>query len=609
MDQSQIRNIAIIAHVDHGKTTLVDHMLKQAHAFKDYEAEMSQTTILDSNELERERGVTILAKNTAVQWNNFKINILDTPGHADFSGEVERVLNMADGCILLVDAAEGVLSQTKYVLRLALELKLKPIVLINKVDRKDQRANEVLEEINDLFLDLAIDESQLDFSVLYGIGRLGIIGWETEANADQSLKVTDSNNLSPLFETIVREVPYPTGDPNGGFQIQVTSLDYDSYKGRYVIGRIRRGKVNKGQPLAVLREGKKVNQSRVEYLFTYNGLKKEEVEEATVGDIVAICGFPDAHISDTLTHLDWQEALPMLAITEPTLKIQFSVSDSPFVGQDGEFSTSRQIKQRLDKELETNVSMRLSPGLTGDSHIVSGRGELHIAILIETMRREGYEFSVSRPEVIFKEIDGVKCEPFEQLTIDVPEQYAGWILSEMGKRKGEMLDMHAIKTGSRFSYKISTRNMLGFRGDCMTATSGTAVVAAQFIGYETKGEELENNRNGVMVSGHNGNASDYSIANLQQRGTTFVDGGTPVYAGMIVGLNSKKEDMSVNIIKGKHLTNMRASTSDATFHVAPPTKYSLEQCLTFLGPDELLEVTPKNLRLRKKKLSEWIARF
>jgi len=404
-------------------------------------------------------------------------------------------------------------------------------------------------------------------------------------------------------------VPYPTGDPNGGFQIQVTSLDYDSYKGRYVIGRIRRGKVNKGQPLAVLREGKKVNQSRVEYLFTYNGLKKEEVEEATVGDIVAICGFPDAHISDTLTHLDWQEALPMLAITEPTLKIQFSVSDSPFVGQDGEFSTSRQIKQRLDKELETNVSMRLSPGLTGDSHIVSGRGELHIAILIETMRREGYEFSVSRPEVIFKEIDGVKCEPFEQLTIDVPEQYAGWILSEMGKRKGEMLDMHAIKTGSRFSYKISTRNMLGFRGDCMTATSGTAVVAAQFIGYETKGEELENNRNGVMVSGHNGNASDYSIANLQQRGTTFVDGGTPVYAGMIVGLNSKKEDMSVNIIKGKHLTNMRASTSDATFQVAPPTKYSLEQCLTFLGPDELLEVTPKNLRLRKKKLSEWIARF
>ncbi len=609
MDQSQIRNIAIIAHVDHGKTTLVDHMLKQAHVFKDYEAEMTQTTILDSNELERERGVTILAKNTAVHWNNFKINILDTPGHADFSGEVERVLNMADGCILLVDAAEGVLSQTKYVLRLALELKLKPIVVINKVDRKDQRADEVLEEINDLFLDSVIDESQLDFPILYGIGRLGIVGWQTEALADQSLQVTDSNNLTPLFETIVREVPAPVGDLQGGFQVQVTSLDYDSYKGRYVIGRIRRGKVNKGQPLAILRDGKKIDQGRVEYLFTYNGLKKEEVEEATVGDIIAMTGFKNTQISDTLTHLDWQEALPMLDIAEPTLKIQFSVSDSPFVGQDGEFSTSRQIKQRLDKELETNVSMRLSHGQTGDSHVVAGRGELHIAILIETMRREGYEFSVSRPEVIFKEINGIKSEPYEQLTIDVPEEYAGWILSEMGKRKGEMLDMHSIKMGSRFSYKISTRNMLGFRGDCMTATSGTAVIAANFIGYEPKGEDLETYRNGVMVSGHHGQASDYSIANLQERGQTFVSAGEPVYVGMIVGLNSKKEDMGVNIIKGKKLTNMRASTSDATFHVAPPVKYSLEQCLTFLGPDELLEVTPKNLRLRKRKLSDWAARF
>ena len=516
---------------------------------------------------------------------------------------------MADGCILLVDAAEGVLSQTKYVLRLALEQGLKPIVIINKVDRKDQRALEVLEEINNLFLDLAINESQLDFPVLYGVGRSGVVGWQTEANSDQSLNICDSSNLTPLFEAIIREVPAPSGDPNGGFQIQVSSLDYDSYKGRYVIGRITRGKVVKGQPLAVLRDGKKIGQSKVEYLYTYNGLKKEEVEEANVGDIIAIVGFSIAHISDTLTDLQWQNALPSLEITEPTLKIQFSVSDSPFVGQDGQFTTSRQINQRLEKELETNVSLRLSPGLTGESHIVAGRGELHIAILIETMRREGFEFSVSRPEVIFKEINGIKSEPFEQLTIDVPEEYAGWILSEMGKRKGEMQDMHAIKTGSRFSYKISTRNMLGFRSECMTATSGTAVVAAVFIGYEPKGEGLDNNRNGVMVSGHNGNASDYSIANLQQRGITFVSGSEAVYTGMIVGLNSKKEDMSVNIIKGKHLTNMRASTSDATFHVAPAVKYSLEQSLTFLGPDELLEVTPKNLRLRKKKLSEWAARF
>jgi len=588
---------------------LVDHMLKQAHAFKDYESEMSQTTILDSNELERERGVTILAKNTAVFWNNYKINILDTPGHADFSGEVERVLNMADGCILLVDAAEGVLSQTKYVLKLALEQGLKPIVLINKVDRKDQRAMEVLEEINNLFLDLAVHESQLEFPVLYGIGRLGITGWQTEANPDQSLTITDSANLTPLFEAIIRDVPAPTGDSQGGFQFQVTSLDYDSYKGRYVIGRIKRGVVKKGQALAILRDGKKIDQGRVEYLYTYNGLKKVETEESGVGDIIALVGFSNAHISDTLTDLEWQDSLPTLSITEPTLKIQFSVSDSPFVGQEGEFTTSRQIKQRLEKELETNVSLRLSPGLTGESHIVSGRGELHIAILIETMRREGFEFSVSRPEVIFKEIDGVKSEPFEQLTIDVPEEYAGWILAEMGKRKGEMLDMHSIKTGSRFSYKISTRNMLGFRSECMTQTSGTAVVAAQFIGYERMGEGLDDNRNGVMVSGHNGQGSDYAIANLQQRGVTFVSGGTPVYAGMIVGLNSKKEDMIVNIIKGKKLTNMRASTSDASFHVAPPVKYSLEQCLTFLGPDELLEVTPKNLRLRKRKLGEWVARF
>lgn len=609
MDQSQIRNIAIIAHVDHGKTTLVDFMLKQAHAFKDYEAEMNQTTILDSNDLERERGVTILAKNTAIFWQNYKINILDTPGHADFSGEVERVLNMADGCVLLVDAAEGVLSQTKYVLRLALEQKLKPIVVINKVDRKDQRALEVLEEINNLFLDIAIDETQLDFPVLYGIGRSGIVGWQTEANTDQSLKITDSNNLTPLFEAIIRDVPAPVGDPNGGFQIQVSSLDYDSYKGRYVIGRIRRGQVKKGQSLAILRDGNKMDQGRVEYLYTYNGLKKEEVDQANVGDIVALVGFSKAHISDTLTDLNWQDSLPSLAITEPTLKIQFSVSDSPFVGQDGEFTTSRQIKQRLEKELETNVGLRLSPGQTGESHIVAGRGELHIAILIEMMRREGYEFSVSRPEVIFKQINGVTCEPFEQLTIDVPEEHAGWILSEMGKRKGEMVDMHTIKTGSRFTYKISTRNMLGFRADCMTATSGTAVIAAQFIGYEPKGEDLDNYRNGVMVSGHTGQASDYSISKIQERGTTFVSAGEPVYVGMIVGLNSKKEDMSVNIVKGKHLTNMRASTSDATFHVAPPVKYSLEQCLTFLGADELLEVTPKNLRLRKRKLSDWAARF
>ncbi len=410
MTTQNLRNIAIIAHVDHGKTTLVDHLLKQTHTFADHESEMSQTTILDSNDLERERGVTILSKNTAITWKDYKINILDTPGHADFSGEVERVLNMADGCVLLVDAAEGVLSQTRYVLSLALRLGLTPVVIINKIDRKDQRADEVLEEINDLFLDLATNEDQLDFPVLYAIGREGMAGTQTNLNQDNSLKLIDSDNLEPLLKTVINTIPAPTTKSGVGFQLQAITLDHDDHKGTLIIGKVSRGQAEIGTPLAIVHESKKISQGRIEHLFTFQGLKQIPIKKTQLGDIVSISGFSEVKIGDTLTSLENLEGLPSLKISEPTIQIQISPSTSPLVGQDGEFNTSRQIRQRLEKELETNVGLKLPEGNTSDSFIVAGRGELHLSILIETMRREGYEFSVARPEVIFKTIDGKTME-------------------------------------------------------------------------------------------------------------------------------------------------------------------------------------------------------
>jgi GTP-binding protein len=602
--QDKIRNIAIIAHVDHGKTTLVDGLLKQAHVFASYQSEMQQTTILDSNDLERERGVTILAKNTAVTWGEYKINILDTPGHADFSGEVERVLNMADGCVLLVDASEGVLSQTRYVLHLALKQGLVPIVLINKVDRKDQRVDEVLEEINDLFLDLAENDAQLDFPVIYAIGRDGIAGKQLEPNPDNSLRIVDGENLTPLFDAIISVIPAPEGTLEGGFQMQVTSLDADDYKGKYVIGRIKRGQVKKGEVLSIVRadEGK-IGQSKAEYVFTYQGLGRVEAEVAQAGDIIAITGFSKAHIGDTLTTLGKEEAFPALSIAEPTVQMQFAVSTSPFVGKDGKFTTSRQVMERLTKELETNVGLRLNPGGSAESFIVSGRGELHLAVLIETMRREGYEFSVGRPEVIFKEIDGVTSEPWEEVIIEVPEQYVGVTTTEMGQRKAIFKQMKPQKTGMRFEFELPTRMLIGFRSLFQTLTSGTGVVNSLFLGYRPKGEDMEWQRNGVLIASETGQATEYSLEKLQERGITFVDAGTQVYAGMIVGQNNKREDIVMNAVRGKKLTNMRASSSDATVRMAPAVKMSLEQMLTFLGPDELLEVTPLNLRLRKKDLT------
>lgn len=599
--QDRLRNIAIIAHVDHGKTTLVDGMLKQAHVFASYQSEMQQTTILDSNDLERERGVTILAKNTAVWWDGYKLNILDTPGHADFSGEVERVLNMADGCLLLVDASEGVLSQTRYVLSLALTQGLRPIVVVNKVDRKDQRVTEVLEEINDLFLELASDESQLEFPVIYAVGRDGLAGTKVELQPDNSLKIVDTTDLRVLFETIIKEVPAPSGSLDGGFQLQVTSLDADDYKGRYVIGRIRRGQVRKGEMVAVLRVGKNPSQARIEYLFTHEGLRRQEVELAQVGDIIALTGI-EAHISDTITSLAVQEALPSLSIAEPTVQMQFTVSTSPFVGKEGQFTTSRQVKERLEKELETNVGLRLAPGLTAEGFIVSGRGELHLGILIETMRREGFEFSVARPEVIFKQGEHGTEEPWELLTIEVLEDFTGVVTTEMGQRKAIFKNMKILKTGTRFEYEIATRHLIGFRSQFATQTSGMGIVHSLPLGYKPKGDDIPWQRNGVIIAAETGQTTAYSLQKAQERGITFVDAGVPVYAGMIVGQNAKKEDIVMNVVRGKKLTNMRASSADATVKMAPPVKMSLEQCLTFLAADELLEVTPLSLRLRKRDL-------
>ena len=602
MDTLKLRNVAIIAHVDHGKTTLVDHLLKQAHTFAEHQAEMHQDTILDSQDLERERGVTILAKNTAIVWNGYKINILDTPGHADFSGEVERVLTMAEGCLLLVDAAEGVLSQTRYVLALALKLKLKPIVIVNKVDRKDQRVEAVVNEITNLFLDLAETPEQLDFPVLYAVGKLGIVGKELSPNPDHSLTLTDATDLSLLFKTIVDTIPAPAGNPEEPFKMQITTLDHDSHKGRYVIGKITRGTIKTGASLAIMREQTPVGQARVEYLFTFKGLKKEPITSAQAGDIVAVCGFPDAQIGNTLADPAKPEGLPHLPIAQPTLKIQLSASTSPFVGRDGKFTTSRQLNNRLKKEIETNVGLQISPGPTGDSFTVAGRGELHLSILIETMRREGFEFSVSRPEVIFRELDGVTQEPFETVSIEVPQPYSGLVINTMGQRKAELTNMDTLQAGVRFTYKIATRNLIGLRNEFLTLTSGLCTINSEFAGYQPKGPDLPFARNGAVVAHETGQALGYAIENLQKRATSFINPGEEVYKGMIVGLNSRQDDMVFNICKGKKLTNMRAAAADTTIRLTPATKMSLEQCLTFLGPDELLEVTPKHLRLRKKTL-------
>lgn len=598
----KLRNIAIIAHVDHGKTTLVDAMLKQTHTFADHQKENQQTTILDSNDLERERGVTILAKNTAVFWHDTKINILDTPGHADFSGEVERVLNMADGCILLVDAAEGVLSQTRFVLRLALELKLKPIVVINKVDRKDQRVAEVEAEIADLFLELATDESQLDFPVFYAKGIEGVAGRVVNEQPDHSLAITDSTDLAPLFSTIIDVVPQPSGDANAPLQIQVNSLDWSDHMGKLVIGRIFNGTLTVGQSVALVKLDGSIAQARIQYLFSHSGLNRVVAEKVVAGDIVALSGLPDPKIGETITDAKNPMALAPLPISEPTVKMQISVNTSPFAGRDAHFSTSRQLRDRLQRELETNVGLRMLPGPTGESVVLVGRGELHLSILIETMRREGYEFSLSRPEVVLKEIDGSTHEPWEYVTIDVPESRTGTITAAMAQRRALLKNMHGTKSGVRFEYEIATANLIGYRNELLTSTSGEGVLNSTFLAYRPVSARCEISRGGAIIAHETGAATAYALEKSQERGTMLVNPGEEVYSGEVVGINNRAEDMVMNVVKGKKLTNMRASSADATVVLAPAWKPSLEQFLTLIGADEMLEVTPQHLRLRKKDL-------
>ncbi|HSD98547.1 MAG TPA: translational GTPase TypA [Patescibacteria group bacterium] len=591
----KIRNVAVIAHVDHGKTTLVDFLLKQSHTFRENEQEMQQTTILDSNPLERERGITILAKNTGITYKDYKINIVDTPGHADFSGEVERTLNMADGALLIIDAQEGPMPQTKFVLKKALELGLKIIVVINKIDKPLANIPHTLNKTHDLFLELATHEDQLEFPVLYAIGREGKAG-KTEEDA------RNATNLEPLFEEIISFIPSPKVS-EGPLQILVTSLDFDSHRGKHVIGRITRGEAVKGMSVVVTKADGVHKQGRIETMSTTLGLKKVEQDKVGAGEIVDITGIDTADIGDTVTDPKQIDELPRIHVEEPTIKIALGPNTSPFAGREGKFTTSRQLLERLQKELETNVALKLD--ITGERYLLSGRGELHLSVLIETLRREGYEFEVGKPQVITKKIDGVEMEPVEDVIIDVPDEYVGSITQEMGQRKGNMTNMEPDGKGNtRLQYTIASKNLLGIRNDILTQTKGTAVINSMFNGYQQLTPTLEKFRNGALIASEAGDILAYGLGNAQERGITFFEPATPVYEGMIIGVNSRKDDIEVNVTKEKKQTNMRSKGEGVKLVLTPPTVMSLEQYLDFLEDDELLEVTPKNLRPRKKYLSK-----
>jgi GTP-binding protein len=596
--EKQIRNIAIIAHVDHGKTTLVDGLLKQSRTFHDKAEELKQEFIMDSNELERERGITILAKNTAIKYKGTKINIIDTPGHADFAGEVERTLHMADGCLLIVDAKEGPMPQTRFVLQKALALGLKVIVVINKIDKKDQRAADVLEETTNLFLDLAKADDQLDFPVIYAIGRAGIAFNAMPEGNLENLEGT----LEPLFEKIIEYVPAPKNSDEGGFQLLVTALDWDTFRGKYSLGRVHRGIAKAGLAVQLLHPDGKKESGRIEKVFVNEGLKRVEVPEAFAGDIIALTGFPNSHISTTIADAASPEALPLIAVEDPTLKITMGPNTSPFVGKDGKKVTSREIDERLTRELETNVSLRVEP-LDGGSFLLSGRGELHLSVLIETMRREGFEMQVSKPEVIMKEIDGARMEPMEELVVDVPEEYSGTVTAELQKRRSEMQNMSPHSGGLRFTYNIPTKNLLGLRNVLLTKTKGTAVLNSVFLKYAPESVSLPRTRNGVLISAEAGVSVTYGLEVAQGRGATFIPPQTEVYEGMVIGQNSREEDLEINVCKEKKLSNVRASFNDMAIQLSPPIVMSLEQALDFLESDELLEVTPNHLRLRKRYLT------
>lgn len=549
-----IRNIAIIAHVDHGKTTLVDGMLKQTKTFRDNQAEMNQTTILDSNDQERERGITILAKTTTVFYKNTKINIIDTPGHADFGGEVERVINMAEGALLIVDAAEGPLPQTRFVLEKALENHLKLMVVINKIDRKDAEVERVKQEVEDLFLQLAQNDDQLVFPVLYAVAREGKV-WLEMPNSFE-----DDGDLNPLFETILEEIPAPSSDPIKPFKMLVSNIDFDSYKGVYAIGKVAQGTIKTNQEIVLLNENEEVKKYRIQGIFTGKGLEKEEVSECLSGDIISVTGIPDVKIGQTISDPLDPTGFPMITVTEPTLSIQIAANTSPFSGREGEFHTPRQIGDRLQREKKTNLGLKIMTNENGSGFIVSGRGELHLAVLIENMRREGYELEVAKPEVILKHIDGVLNEPVEELTVEIDANFTGIIVEELGKRKALMKDsVTNSKNITRMVFEISSRNLLGFRSEILTKTRGNGLFASRLLGYFPAGDVIEQMRNGVIIASESGTSTTYAIDAIQSRGQTFVGPGIPVYEGQIIGLNKRQEDMEMNITKGKQLTNFRSN--------------------------------------------------
>lgn len=594
-----IRNIAIIAHVDHGKTTLVDGMLKQTHTFRDNQSEMQASTILDSNDLEREKGITILAKNTSVFYNNTKINIIDTPGHSDFSGEVERVINMADGVLLIVDAAEGPLPQTYFVLQKALEYDLTVIVVINKIDRKDARPKEVLHEIEELFLHLAHHAGHLNFSVLYAVGR------DEKAWNHLPENAAAPGNLQPLFEAILTHIPMAQGDPKKPFKMLVTTLDFDSHKGKFAIGKVTQGNVKKGDPLVILDEHTPKGSFRVENVFTSVGLNRVPAAIGETGDIIAITGSSAISIGQTLADPSDPTGFPKMQIEEPTLKVLVSANTSPFAGRESKFGTPTQLADRLTREIQTNIGLKIEPSPTSNGFLVSGRGELHIAILLETMRREGFECQVGKPEVIVKNIDGVTHEPYEELTIHLDSSLIGIITEEMGKRHGELLDTHTNNKGTtKMIYKISTRNLLGFRGDIMTKTRGSGIIATRIIGYFPLTPKKAKARNGVLVSIETGKSTGYALTTVQERGKALIGPGVPVYEGMIIGINNRAEDIDINVCKIKKLTNIHSANADVAIQLDPPLTMSLEQALDFIEDDELLEITPLSLRLRKIHLSK-----
>lgn len=597
-----IRNIAIIAHVDHGKTTLVDALLKQTHTFRDNQAEMSQELIMDSNDQERERGITILAKNTSVFYNGEKINIIDTPGHADFGGEVERTINMASGAILLVDAAEGPLPQTKFVLKKALERGLKVILVINKIDKKDARPLEVIHDVETLFLELAHTDDSLNFTTIFAVGREGKAFAKHVENYTSDIQ----GDLQPLFEAIIREFPKSNTDEDKPFQMLISALDYDNYVGKLCIGKVSRGKLRKNESIVVVDDTNKVlGNFKATKLYTSEGLERKEVEEVTAGDIVAIAGIPELTIGNTVCAVGTPEGLPTIKVEDPTIKISLGPNTSPFSGKEGKYTTSRQIKERLLKEREVNLGLKIEEDMDGVGFTVAGRGELHLSVLIENMRREGFEMQIGKPQVILKEKDGAVTEPYEEVTIDVPQEYSGAVSEELGKRKGIMTDMHTdLNNNTRMVFKISSQNLLGIRNTMLTATRGTAVMSTFFLGYEEKGSRPEQLRNGALIASQGGDVLSYGVIGAQERGTLFVAPGDKVYQGQIVGVGAKPMDIEVNVCKAKQLTNNRSSGEGVSEGVTPAVKLSLEQCLDFIEDDELLEVTPISLRLRKKGLTE-----